>query len=92
MTKTPKPAGGEQLVRRLRITKPTLERYGYTEKCEGCRYMQAGMDDQRPHTEQCRQRIEEEMKKTQDGQMRLKEQEHRRNAKKKREEEERGDG
>ncbi len=70
----------------MKITRKMLERIGYTEDCEGCRYMQAGMDESRPHTERCRKRIEEEMKKIQDGQMRLKEQEHRRTAKEKKDE------
>ena len=60
--------GKEKQVRRMKITKKVLEKTGFTEGCEGCRYMQAGMDEQREHSEVCRKRIEEEIGKTEDGQ------------------------
>ena len=41
-------------VRRFRITIPMLNKYGYTEGCEGCRFKQAGLDNGRVHAEACR--------------------------------------
>ena len=45
--------------RRFRITIPMLERYGYDDNCEGCRFERFGMRANRAHTEQCRKRITE---------------------------------
>ena len=81
--------GRRKQVRRMKITRKVLERTGFIEGCEGCRYMQAGMDEQREHSEKCRQRIEEELAKTEEGQRRIKAQESRTQARK--EKEERGD-
>ena len=49
--------------RRTIITRGIFETVGYTEHCEGCRYMQARMEEQTPHTGACRGGIEEEMVK-----------------------------
>ena len=38
-----------------------LQKYGYTEGCDGCRYKHAGMREARPHTKVCRRRIGEAM-------------------------------
>ena len=54
-------------IRRMRISEKLLETYGHTEGCEGCRFKVAGMEDKRPHTEACRQRIEAEMEKDDEG-------------------------
>ena len=48
-------------VRRMRITGVMLQKFGYTEGCDGCRYKRAGMREARPHTEVCRRRIGEAM-------------------------------
>ena len=69
----------------MNITINVLENTGFIEGCEGCRYMQAGMDEQREHSEKCRQRIEEELAKTEEGQRIINAQENRKQA---REEEE----
>ena len=45
----------------MRITGVMLQKYGYTEGCDGCRYKRAGMREARPHTEVCRRRIDEAM-------------------------------
>ena len=63
---SPAPAEGpvdecDRQVRRMRITGVMLQKYGYTEGCDGCRYKRAGMREARPHTEVCRRRIEEAM-------------------------------
>ena len=39
-----------------------FETHGYSDNCEGCSRLQAGMDA-RPHTETCRARLEEELAK-----------------------------
>ena len=86
-----KPSGSDgrrKQVRRMKITKKVLEKTGFTEGCEGCRYMQAGMDEQREHSEKCRQRIEEELAKTEEGQRRIKAQESRNRREKRRRKEE----
>ena len=41
---------------RMRITKAVLDKYGYTEGCEGCRRRAAGLD-KHDHSEICRARI-----------------------------------
>ena len=41
----------EKTVRIMRITKKDIDTVGFTEGCEGCRYIQAGMDDHREHSE-----------------------------------------
>ena len=44
-------------MRRMKITKGTLEVYGYAEGCPGCMHRQANLSGGRLHTEQCRTRI-----------------------------------
>ena len=39
-----------------------FETHGYSDGCDGCARLQAGMDP-RPHTETCRARLEEELAK-----------------------------
>ena len=54
-------------IRRMRITPALLQRYGYTEGCEGCRYKRAGLADGRSHSERCRTRIYEAMGESEEG-------------------------
>ena len=63
--------GRKKQVRIMKITRKILEKVGFTEECEGCRYMQAGMEEQREHSEKCRQRIEKELVKTEEGQRKI---------------------
>ena len=60
--------GPQETVRRFRINASMLNKYGYTEGCEGCRYKSAGMTETRNHAETCRQRIQGELSKTPEGQ------------------------
>ena len=46
-------------LRRFRITIPMLEKHGFTENCEGCRFKKAGLGNSRAHSEACRKRIAE---------------------------------
>ena len=50
-------------LRRFRITIPMLNKYGYTEECEGCRFKQAGLNNSRAHSERCRRRLSEAVAK-----------------------------
>ena len=75
--------------RSLKITRTMLQEMGYTEGCEGCRYAQTGMEENRSHSEKCRKRIEEQLRKTEDGMRKLKEQESRRKAAEERKESDR---
>ena len=51
----------------MRINNAILEKYGYTENCEGCRFKQAGMNETRGHSEVCRERILEAMDQDEEG-------------------------
>ena len=62
---------GEEAPRRTNIKKKFYERYGYTDGCEGCNRLRAGLT-QRGHDEGCRSRMEKEMEKDEDGQRLLK--------------------
>ena len=53
-----RPARVEKGPKRMPITKRILEKYGYTEHCEGCRHKRAGLAEARNHSEECRERIE----------------------------------
>jgi hypothetical protein len=62
------PVRKEQGPRKMYIKKRHFEKYGYTENCEGCRRLRAGgAMGLRPHTKQCRKRIEEEMARDEEG-------------------------
>ena len=59
--------------RRVKIGKDDLQMHGYTAKCEGCRAVMAGRP-QKPHSEECRKRMERLMKenpKMQNAQKRM---------------------
>jgi hypothetical protein len=58
--------GKDFVPRRARITRKFYEKFGYTEGCEGCGRMKAGLD-QRPHEERCRKRMEEAMEADEEG-------------------------
>ena len=48
-------------IRRMRITQDMLNKYGYTEGCDGCRYKRAGFREHREHNPECRARIDKAM-------------------------------
>ena len=64
-------------IRRMKITARMLEKYGYSDGCDGCRYRRAGLGESRNHTEECRKRIEAEMDRDEDGRKRKEEDEAR---------------
>merc|ERR1712237_210214 len=53
----------EHSARKTYLKKKDFEKHGFTEGCEGCKRMRAGGMDARPHSAQCRQRMEEQLKK-----------------------------
>ena len=52
----PEPLRQEMGIRRMRITPNMLERHGYTEGCEACRYKRAGINNSKGHSEECRKK------------------------------------
>ena len=61
---SPAPAEGpvDECDRQIRrITGVMLQKYGYTEGCDGCRYKRAGMREAPSHAEVCRRRMGEAM-------------------------------
>ena len=48
--------------RELRIDGRLLEKFGFTDGCDGCLHKQLGLDSRRGHTDICRQRIYEAMR------------------------------
>ena len=52
----------ENKARRVYLKAAGFDAHGYTDGCDGCARLQAGMDPM-PHTETCRSRIEEELAK-----------------------------
>ena len=71
----------EHEIRRMRITPEMLQKYGYTEGCEGCRYKRAKLADNRAHSEKCRKRIMEKMDEDEDGRRKKRKYEERLNNK-----------
>ena len=60
------PLRKEAGMRRMKITEAMLGKYGYSEGCEGCRSKAVGTT-QKPHSENCRQRIEVAMEGDEEG-------------------------
>lgn len=52
--------------RKAKITKKYYEKFGWTEGCEACGRMRAGLS-QRAHSEACRSRMEKELKNDEEG-------------------------
>ena len=57
----------DEEIRRIPITMAMLRKYGYMEGCDGCKQKRIGMGVGRPHSEQCRQRIMDELEKDEEG-------------------------
>jgi hypothetical protein len=62
------PARQERQIRRTKLTGVLLGKYGYTEGCDGCRYKKAGLQEVRPHAEECRRGIVAAMDRDAEGQ------------------------
>ena len=71
------PEPNHRQIRRMKITNRMLEKYGYSQGCEGCRYKQAGLGETRNHSEVCRARILEAMDNDEDGRRKKEEEEER---------------
>ena len=61
------PRRDEAKGRRMQISKKMLEKYVYTEDCEGCSRQRAGIDNHRKHSEVCRKRIMEALEGDEEG-------------------------
>ena len=62
------PMRKEELGRRWHIMQKHLNKYGYQDNCEGCKFKRAGLKEQRPHSEECRERIWQAMAGDAEGQ------------------------
>ena len=49
------------------MMKRHFEKHGYTEGCDGCARLAAGMTKKSVHSDKCRNRMYEELKKTEEG-------------------------
>ena len=58
----PPPAKDEPQCRRTYLKHRDFQEHGYTEGCEGCKRLRTGGMGARPHTEECRRRMEEILK------------------------------
>lgn len=58
----PVPAGDDYTKRRVRINMSDVIRFGYTLRCHGCRSISRGVAAQN-HSQECRNRIEESLRK-----------------------------
>ena len=63
--------------RRMMITGTMLEKYGYTDGCEGCRRRHAGVGERATHNEECRNSLWEKMEETEEGRRRKEREEER---------------
>ena len=69
---TTRPARKEEGPRDIYLSKEDFKTFGFTEGCEGCSRLSAGMAP-RPHSSKCRSRMKVEMRSTPDGRKRLEE-------------------
>ena len=75
--KEPEPAEEQEATRRdFKITKPILERFGYSDACKGCEAVVFGLPP-RPHSQSCRHRLEAEMRKDEGHHQRLQQRDER---------------
>ena len=65
------PGGARTMPRRARMSQADFDKFGYTAGCPGCEQLQLKLGQRRGHTEECRQRIEAGLAKTDVGQERL---------------------
>jgi hypothetical protein len=73
------PIRAEEGPRRPYLLKKHFEQHKYTEGCDGCGTLVAGMKTKKPHNDKCRNRMYEEMKKTDEGRKWLEEAENKLN-------------
>jgi len=65
-----RPARKEEGPRDIYFSEADFRKFGFTEGCEGCSRLAAGVAS-RPHTKQCRARMKESMRSTPEGKKRL---------------------
>ena len=57
--------------RRTRLGQQDFDDFGYTQGCRGCEYLQTGIGQRQNHSDQCQDRIEEELTMSDQGRARL---------------------
>ena len=67
----PAALGRAFIPRRARLAHKDFDNYGYTEGCRGCGFLQTGIGQRQNHSDQCRDRLEAELAKSEEGQARL---------------------
>ena len=69
----PQDPGRPSTLRRMRITKADLEKYGYHSSCPQCKHIQTYGKPQagKNHSDQCRRQLTDAMSKTEQGRQRL---------------------
>ncbi len=70
-------SGREVDIRRFRINDYILNKYGYSEDCEGCNRKRNGDPDRRGHTDKCRERLMMELANDDKDRSRIEAQRHR---------------
>ena len=61
------PARKEIFPRRLKITQKLLDKYGFSQNCEGCARAAAGSMEPRGHSEACGSRTEARLEEDEEG-------------------------
>ena len=64
------PSDGEPRRRRVYLQKQDFHKYGFTSDCPGCKAIING-GESRPHTETCRSRMEESLKTSDEGKVKM---------------------
>ena len=68
----PVPApGGDPVPKRAKLQPQDFERHGFTVGCPGCEKIKLKSSKRMNHTEACRKRMEEQLEKTPEGQVRV---------------------
>ena len=57
--------------RRAGLAHKDFDNFGYTEVCRGCEFLQTWIGQRQNHSDQCRDRLEAELAKSEEGQVRL---------------------
>ena len=66
------PREPENKVRKMRVRKQDVEKYGFTQGCPGCRKLSIpGSTGHVVHNDECRQRVQKEMEADEEGKLRL---------------------
>ena len=70
-TLIPAAPGRAFIPRRARLAHKDFDKFGYTEGCRGCEFLQTGIGQRQNQSDQCRDRLEAEFATSEEGQARL---------------------